>query len=202
MMTPQQMENYIQQLLRSQEQQSSAAATQAALLSQLQLTVNSIATQIAALASTGTGTPSASSGNIYDTYRVNGGILHKLVTTFQLAVTFATTILVTGIATFTAAPVLSALTASLPLQLTAGKAITAALINLTSAVTGILPRANGGLGNGTVTPYAGTITGVTAGGTFSGTISGTANLITGAVTGTCSGTTSADSVTGSSSTSI
>lgn len=197
MMTPQQMETYVLQLLRGQE-------TQNAVQAQLNSSVNQLNVSIGAINSTLSGLSNSVVNNAVgiDTYLIGGRITHKLITLFQAAVTFASTILVTGIATFTAAPVLSALTASLPLQLTAGRAITSALISLTTAVSGILPRANGGLGNSSITPYAGTFSGTSAAGTFSGTITGTANLITGVVTGTCSGTTSSTAATGTTSTSV
>lgn len=210
-MTPKQMENYIQQLLQGQSQQNQLQIAQNSLINQLQITLDVLNTAVASLTTTsGSG---ASGGNVFDTYQVGGGILHKLITTFANAVNFSLTILVTGVATFTAAPVLSALAASLPLQLTAGRVITSALINLTSAVTGILPRANGGLGNNAVTAYAGTISAASAAaGTCSTSGAGIAApgvylVVAGSVTvpavgGSIGGTTSSVAVTGTTSTTI
>lgn len=100
---------------------------------------------------------------------VGSNLTFSLISLFKNTVTFVTKVILSG------------LTASLPLKLNASNEITSAAISLTTEISGILARVNGGLGNNAVTAYAGT---------FSGTISGTANLVTGAVTGTCVGTTS------------
>lgn len=55
-----------------------------------------------------------------------------------------------GVKTFSSAPKLSSLTASLPLQLDASKNIISSLISLTAGVTGVLPIANGGTNSSTV----------------------------------------------------
>lgn len=66
---------------------------------------------------------------------------------------------IAGIKTFSSAPILSSLTASLPLQLDASKNITSTAIDLSTAqVTGTLPIARGGTNNGSLA--------VTAGGTL------------------------------------
>lgn len=135
----------------------------------LQLALNQLKGRIPAetAATAVTETTISYSSNDSDSYPVAGGILHKLkhtfiqlatfsTATFGAAVTFATTILVTGIATFTAAPVFSSGTASRPVKLTAGKALTTALIDLssTSDITGTTQVENGGTERATLTAFA------------------------------------------------
>lgn len=135
-LSDQQVETFIYSFRQQLQQLATEQLTQNGILNQLQIALNA---QQA--------TPSTvvvNSGGIGDTYFNNGGILHKLVTTFQAAVTFAATILVNGVATFTAAPVFNSVTASQVLLSTSGKVLTSGLVSLTSLVTGILPVANGG----------------------------------------------------------
>lgn len=76
---------------------------------------------------------------------------------------------------------LSILTALKPLKLDGSSNIIASDIVLTSDVSGILPRANGGLNNSAISSYAGTCSG-----TFTGTVTGTT------CSGTFTGTTATD----------
>lgn len=84
----------------------------------------------------------------------NGAVIHTNALVLQsasgsnpgLVNTSAQTI--AGVKTFSSAPNLSSLTASLPLQLDASKNIISAAIVLTTQVTGILPIANGGRNSG------------------------------------------------------
>lgn len=170
MLTDQQAEFYIRQLLADRDQLKADNKGLAASLSNLQASLTTLQNTVAAL----NGSPSAAGG--LDIYQVAGGILHKLVTTFVSAVSFST------------------LTASRPVKTNGTKTLTSGLIdlaNVTTDVTGVVARANGGLGNNAVAAYAGTCstsgTGIAAPGVYA-VVAG--NVTVPAVGGSIAGTTS------------
>lgn len=127
---------------------------------QLNLTVKQLQAQISVLqtASTTTTTtvPTAPFVSETDSTLVGGIILHKLRHKFNLLVTFVTTTLFSGTATFTVPPIFNGLTASRPLKLDAGNALTSGKIDLTAPatdITGTLSVANGGIGVVTIPAY-------------------------------------------------
>lgn len=158
----QQIETFVYSLRSSVEQLQMQQKQQNQALNGLIVTVSEL----------GTATPT-SNNNGLDTYLVSGGILHKLVTTFNALVVLGAALTVTGVLK------VLGVSASLPLKVDASNNVISALISLTSEVSGILGRSNGGLGNNAATAYAGTCSG-----SFSGTVTG------GTCSGSFSGTTS------------
>lgn len=124
------------------------------LINKLQASVNGIvATPTGVVITNGGG------GGDSDSYPTAGGIVHRLLHIFQSAVQFLSTISITGIATFVAAPVFSSTTATRPLKVDAGKGLISGRIALNDSVndvTGTLAIANGGSGTTTPSIIAGT----------------------------------------------
>lgn len=126
---------------------------------QLNLTVKQLQAQISVLqaaSTTATTTTTAPFVSETDSTLVGGIILHKLRHKFNLLVTFVTTTLFSGIATFTVPPIFNGLTASRPLKLNAGNTLTSGKIDLAAPstdVTGTLGVANGGTGVATIPAY-------------------------------------------------
>lgn len=152
MLTDQQVQAYIKAIILPQlDQLKGQQAAQNAALSRLQATLDNLTVQVTSINSTQT------NGGSLDTYLVSGGIVHKLNTLFQAAVTFAASV------------VLSSLTASRPLKLNGSRVIISDKIDLaaTNDVTGVLPIANGGT-NANTAAGARTSLGVPASGVFAG----------------------------------
>lgn len=127
---------------------------------QLNLTVKQLQAQISVLqaaSTTATTTTTAPFVPETDSTLVGGIILHKLRHKFNLLVTFVTTTLFSGIATFTVPPIFNGLTASRPLKLDSGNTLTSGKIDLAAPatdVTGVTAVTNGGTGTNTLSQYA------------------------------------------------
>lgn len=144
MLSDQQVETFIYSFRQEIAALKAQQVTTLNTLNQLQTSITTLNSTI----STSTNT-SGNSGNIgLDTYAVGGGILHKLVTTFQAIVNFAAGVLFNASVTFTG------LTASLPLQLNSSKVVISALINLGTMVTGTLTVNKGGTGQVALTLFS------------------------------------------------
>lgn len=142
----QEIETFIYQFRNNIAQLQAQQTTQNQISNQLQTSVNGLS------GSTNSGS-SSSSGNVAaDTYPFNGGILHKLVTTFQAAVKFASTILVSGTATFSGT-INTILTASKLVKTDSSSNLTTGQASLTADVSGVLPVANGGTGDSSLTAH-------------------------------------------------
>lgn len=122
-----------------------------ASLNNLTSLINKLQTSVNGIIATPTGVviTNGGGGGDSDSYPTAGGIVHRLLHIFQSAVQFLSTISITGIATFIAAPVFSSTTATRPLKVDGTKGLISGKIDLAAPTTDIqntLGVPNGGTG--------------------------------------------------------